>query len=213
MAMAPLRRAARNPGQGRIIALAIASLLAIAAGLPAFAQQAPAKKLADGPAAPAASPSAGAPQNATSSSTFEDWTVRCQTTPPAPKACEVAQTIATRNPQQQQSPIAEIVFGHVAKTDPMLLVVQLPPGVYLPTGVTLVVDDKSPPLSAVFTRCLQTCMAQVELKLEIVQALRATAKSEPGRLEFEDGAQRKLALPVSFKGLAAALAARDAQVE
>jgi len=43
MAMAPLRRAARNPGQGRIIALAIASLLAIAAGLPAFAQQAPAK--------------------------------------------------------------------------------------------------------------------------------------------------------------------------
>jgi invasion protein IalB len=124
----------------------------------------------------------------------------------------VAQTIATRNPQQQQSVIAEIVFGRLARTDPMRLVIQLPPGVYLPPGVTLVLDDKATPLAALFTRCLQTCMAEAELKPETIQQLRAP-RTEPGRLEFEDGARRKLALPVSFKGLSAALAAREEQAQ
>ncbi len=39
-------------------------------------------------------------------------------------------------------------------------VIQLPPGVYLPTGANLVIDDKTAPLTAVFTHCLQTCMAE-----------------------------------------------------
>lgn len=138
--------------------------------------------------------------------------MRCETKPPAQKACEAVQTIATRNPQQQQNVIAEIVFGRMTRTDPVRMIVQVPPGVYLPSGANLVVDDKTT-LAAVFTRCLQTCMAEAELKSEMVQALRAQNRTEPARLEFDDGSRRKLALPVSLKGLAAALAAREDQAQ
>lgn len=170
---------------------------------------------APGVAAPA-TPAKGIgsnPQASTSTSTYEDWVVRCETKPPAPKICEVVQTIATRNPQQQQNAIAEVVFGRVGKSDPMKLIVQVPPGVYLPAGIRLVVDDKTPPLTATFTRCLQTCMAETEIKPDAIQILKSRIKAEPGRLEFEDGAHRQVKLPVSLKGLPAALAAREEQVQ
>jgi invasion protein IalB len=174
-----------------------------------------AQTTAPGVAAPATSTKAAGnnPQASTSTSTFEDWVVRCETKPPAPKICEVVQTIATRNQQQQQNAIAEVVFGRVGKSDPMKLIVQVPPGVYLPAGIHLVVDDKTPPLTATFTRCLQTCMAEAEIKPDAIQSLKSRTKAEPGRLEFEDGGHHQVKLPVSFKGLPAALAAREEQVQ
>jgi invasion protein IalB len=105
------------------------------------------------------------------------------------------------------------VFGRLAKADPFKLVVQVPPGVYLPSGIRLVVDDKTPPLTATFTRCLQTCMAETEIKSDVVQILKSRTKAEPGRLEFEDGTRQQVKLPVSFKGLPAALAAREEQLQ
>jgi invasion protein IalB len=170
---------------------------------------------APGVAAPAtpAKEAGNKPQASTSTSTFEDWVVRCETKPPASKICEVVQTIAARNQQQQQSAIAEVVFGRVGKSDPMKLIVQVPPGVYLPSGIRLVVDGRTPPLTATFTRCLQTCMAEAEIKPETIQTLKSRTKAEPGRLEFEDGAHQQVKLPVSFKGLPAALAAREEQVQ
>ncbi|GEC17227.1 hypothetical protein NWI01_31190 [Nitrobacter winogradskyi] len=168
-----------------------------------------------GVAAPAtpAKGTGNSPQTSTSTQTFEDWVVRCETKSPAPKICEVAQTIATRNQQQQQSAVAEVVFGRVSKSDSMKLIVQVPPGVYLPAGIRLVVDDKTPPLTATFTRCIQTCMAEAEIKPDAIQLLKGRTKAEPGRLEFEDGAHQQIKLPVSFKGLPAALAAREEQVQ
>jgi invasion protein IalB len=162
------------------------------------------------PAASGAGP-VNSPQVSTSTSTFEDWIVRCEVKPPAAKVCEAVQSIAARNQQQQQSVIAEVVFGRLTKTEPFKLIVQLPPGVYLPSGVRLVLDDKTPPLAATFTRCQQSCMAEAELKPETVQILKGKTKTEPGRLEFEDGAHHQVRLPLSFKGLPAALAAREEQ--
>lgn len=188
----------------RTVAMAAAMLAALS-----LLVAAPSRAQTRAPQPPAAAQSNGNPQASTSSSTYDDWVVRCEAKPPAPKACEVVQTIAARNQQQQQSPIAEIVFGRMTKAEPVRLVIQLPPGVYLPAGASIVLDDKTPPLAAVFTRCLQTCMAEAELKPEVVQLLKSRTKAEPGRLEFEDGARRKASLPVSFKGLSAALAARE----
>jgi invasion protein IalB len=139
--------------------------------------------------------------------------LRCETKPPAAKVCEVAQTISARNQQQQQSVIAEVVFGRIAKADPFKLIIQLPPGVYLPTGASVIVDDNSPAISTSFTHCQQTCVAEADVKPEIVQTLKSKTKPEPGRLEFEDGTRHKVALPLSFKGLPAALAARDQQAQ
>ena len=169
---------------------------------------------AHSPHSPAPASSAGptnSPQASTSSSTFDDWIVRCEVKPPAAKVCEAVQTIAARNHQQQQSVVAEVVFGRLTKAEPVKLIIQLPPGVYLPSGARLILDDKTPPLAASFTRCLQTCMAEAELKPETVQILKGKTKTEPGRLEFEDGAHHQVRLPLSFKGLPAALAAREEQ--
>ena len=162
------------------------------------------------PSAQAAPPAASAPQSSTSTATFDDWLVRCETRPPGPKVCEAAQAIAARGANQQQSVIAEVVFGRIGKTDPMKLIVQLPPGVWLPSGASFTVGD-GPAVALIFTRCTQACVAEAELKPEFVQTLRGWTKTDPARLEFEDGAQRKVALNVSLKGLPAALAARDDQ--
>ena len=105
------------------------------------------------------------------------------------------------------------MLGRLARTEPFKLIVQLPPGVYLPSGVRLVLDDKTPPLAATFTRCQQSCMAEAEIKPETVQILKSKTKTEPGRLEFEDGARQQVKLPLSFKGLPAALTARDEQAK
>jgi invasion protein IalB len=153
---------------------------------------------------------APAPQSSTSTSTFDDWLVRCETRPPAPKVCEAAQAIATRGANQQQSVIAEVVFGRVSKTDPMKLIVQLPAGVWLPSGASFTVGD-GPAIALTYTRCTQSCVAEAEVKPEFLQTLRGWTKTDPARLEFEDGAQRKVELNVSLKGLPAALAARDDQ--
>ena len=158
----------------------------------------------------APAPAATTPQSSTSTSTFDDWLVRCETRPPAPKVCEAAQTIAARGPNQQQSVIAEVVFGRVSKAEPMKLIVQLPPGVWLPAGATFAISD-GPSVALVYTRCTQACIAEAELKPEFIQTLRNWTKTDPARLEFDDGAQRKVALNVSLKGLPAALVARDDQ--
>ncbi len=177
---------------------------------PEMAANAQAPARAPQPVAPVPAAASG-PGASTSTTTFEDWVVRCETKPPSPKVCEVAQTISARNQQQQQSVIAEVVFGRMTKTDPFKLIVQLPPGVYLPGGASVLVDDKTPAISAIFTHCQQTCVAEAELKPEAIQMVRSKTRPEPGRLEFEDVPRHKVALPLSLKGLPAALAARDEQ--
>ena len=169
-----------------------------------------AKSVPTPPVNPSAQAAPPTPQSSTSTETFDDWLVRCETRPPGPKVCEAAQAIAARGANQQQSVIAEVVFGRVNKADPMKLIVQLPPGVWLPSGASFTVGD-GPAVALTFTRCTQTCVAEADLKPEFVQTLRGWTKTDPARLDFEDGAQRKVGLNVSLKGLPAALAARDDQ--
>lgn len=151
---------------------------------------------------PQTSPTTG-PQTSTSSATFEDWVMRCETKPPAPQICEIVQAIATRS-GQQQAVIAQVVLGRTAKTAPVRVIIQVPVGVWLPAGTSIVMEDQTPAIPVSYTRCMQNiCMAEADLKPETLQILRKQAK--PGKLEFEDGTRRKVALPLSFKGFAAAL--------
>ncbi len=142
---------------------------------------------------------------------FGDWVLRCQAAAGGAKICEVAQTIAVKPQKDQKQPqfIAEIVFGKLNKTQPMFMVTQVPLGAWLPAGAT-VTADKLPAIRATFTRCAQTCMAEIALTPANLTALKG--ESGPGRLLIEDGAQHSVTLPLSFKGLSQALAARDKAV-
>lgn len=175
--------------------LALALVATAAFSHASLAQQAPA------PAAPrAAAPAGNAPQSTTA--TYQDWIVRCETRAEGPKVCEIAQGIQA---QGQQGLVAQIALGRLSKTDPYHLVIQLPAGVWLPTGVSLQFEDKTAPIALPFTRCLQVCIADLELKPDQINVLKArTARAQ---IAFEDGARNKVQLPISFNGFAAALEA------
>ncbi|WP_051357021.1 invasion associated locus B family protein [Azorhizobium doebereinerae] len=202
----------------RLGLLAAALTLGLASAPAAFAQTAApatapaAKKPAAAPAAPkpaAPGPALGQEDSGPTrtTATYDDWVVRCERSDVVggAKVCEAAQTLQIGNPQQGLS--AQVVFGRLTKEAPMRLVVQLPVGVWLPTGIRFVYGEKARTVAAQYKFCIRACIADVELSAEDVAELGTAAG--PGKLEFLDRNQQPVALDISFKGLAAALAARD----
>ena len=130
-----------------------------------------------------------APQQTTA--TYEDWIVRCETLsgPPVRKSCEMVQSTQAKG---SQGVISQIAIGRVTKTDPVKLVVQLPIGIWLPSGVKLVANAKDPGLLATFKRCLpQACFADVDLSNDALRHYRGATEQDA-------------TLPMSFKGFGTA---------
>lgn len=152
--------------------------------------------------APAPAGASEAPSSTTA--TYGDWLVRCTAQPSVPDGlCEVVQGIRVTD---RQGLLAQIVFGRVNADDPLRLVVQLPLGIWLPGGATLFLEaEGGAGLQAPFTICANACLANIALPPALLGQLQAAPG--PGRIEFVDGAQRRVVLPLSFKGLRAALAA------
>ncbi|WP_454918347.1 invasion associated locus B family protein [Xanthobacter sediminis] len=159
----------------------------------------PKKPAATQPAAQPAASDAASPQATTA--TYGDWVVRCVT--PEPQAPRICEAVTGVQAQGQQGLLAQVVIGRVAKDQPARLIVQLPAGVFLPPGATLYLDEKAQSgLNTAFSSCPRGCFADVELKADQLAALKA-AKG-PGRLEFVDAARKRIAVPISFNGIAAA---------
>ena len=130
--------------------------------------------------------------------TYDDWTERCEMVGTV-KTCEIEQTS-----QVQGQPFSQVAIGRPSKAEPMRIVFQVPINVWLPAGVTLVVDDKDPTgINATFKRCVGSgCFADAELGDDAVKKLRA--RSDKGKLVFKDATQRVVNVPVSLKGFAPA---------
>ena len=144
--------------------------------------------------------SAQTPQQTTA--TYEDWIVRCETLagPPPKKSCEMVQSTQ----MQGQGVISQVAVGRPVKGQPVKIVVQLPNGVWLPTGVKLSAAGVSDPgLVGTFKRCLNGCFADFEVKDDTIKKLRSM--TEPGQIQFKDGTVKDISLPLSFKGFGAAL--------
>jgi len=148
----------------------------------------------------APAPATPALQPEMTTATYQDWLMRCVQPAGKPKLCEIAQTIQMEG---QAGPIAVLAVGKVEPTDPLHLTIQLPAGVWLPAGVTFTYNDKAPPVSLEFKRCLQGCFAEVDIDKALEQGLRNAA--DPGSITFENGARKPVTLQISFKGFSAAL--------
>ena len=136
---------------------------------------------------------AQSPQRTTA--TYDDWTVRCEVNDTV-KSCEMAQAMQIKG---QAQPVTQIAIGRPAKNDPLKIVFQVPINVWLPSGLKLTSDEKDSGIVGVYRRCLPSaCIADAELKEEVVKKLRAL--TENGKLQFKDGGQQEIAIPVSFKG-------------
>ncbi|MFG1461260.1 invasion associated locus B family protein [Xanthobacter sp. DSM 24535] len=170
------------------------------------AAAAPKKPAPAKPAAPAAAAPATDDSPSRTTATYEDWVVRCERPEGAPaKVCEVSQTLQIGD--KQQGLMAQIAFGRLKPDAPLLMVLQLPAGVWLPAGTRFTYDEKAKPVAAAYKFCIRACIADVELSAADATAL-GNAKGS-GKVEFLDRAQSPISLPISFNGLSAALAARD----
>lgn len=132
-------------------------------------------------------------------STHDDWTVRCAEEQ-GKKACEAVQTLQTQD--------LKSILAHVAvraeKGGPVRLIVQVPPGVWLPANITFKVEGVKDILLT-YKRCGQNCVASTELSADEIAALQASAGK--GELVFENGSRQPIQLPLSFKGLGEAMRA------
>ena len=131
---------------------------------------------------------------------YDDWVVSC--VPPGPgaqKACE-----AVHHQMIQGQPVGQITIGLPAKSGPLKIFFQVPPNVWLQTGVKFVFDPKAPPFVVPFRWCVSDrCLADAELT--DAQVTRLRAQTNPGKVEFKEASQRDVSIPVSFKGFALAL--------
>lgn len=152
-----------------------------------------------GGAAPAWAQDAAAVQPAETTATYQDWLMRCVAQPDQPRTCEVVQKLQLEG----QGVIATIAVGRATADSPLLIVIQVPQGVWLPADITLKVSEPADPLLLDYKRCGQVCVAEATLDAEDIERMKAA--TEPGSFTFQDGTQRAVALPVSFDGFSAAL--------
>ncbi|THF49374.1 invasion protein IalB [Agrobacterium vitis] len=179
----------------RSTAVLVSLLVALAGGpLSAVAQT----KAAGTQAKPVAPAETNAqPQGTTA--TYQDWLVRCVTAAENARTCEIVQNLQVEG----RGLVATVALGKIDPKDSLRMVVQVPSGVWLPTGVTLKIDEKANPLHLEYKRCLQGCFAEIEVDAPILQALKSATQA--GSFTFEDGNRRAVTLPLSFSGFTPAL--------
>ena len=145
------------------------------------------------------------PERATA--TYGDWTAICVQPSDGQKVCELAHAQFAEGITE---PVGQITIGRASKAEPLKLFVQIPPNVWLGSGVRLVLDDKDPGIALTLRWCTSArCHADAELTDATVKLMRA--QSEPGRVEFKEASERDVATSVSFRGFAAALAYLEKQ--
>jgi invasion protein IalB len=203
------------PKLRKSVSLATAAMLAVIIGSAAVqAQQQPAPRPAlpprpagqpQAPSQPQSQPPAqgDAPQSTTA--TYGDWVLQCQTQagPPPQKLCEMAQ-VAQAQVQGRTVPFSRIGIVRPVKGEPIRFIVQVPVNVSFATNVHVQTADADPGIVAPFARCLPSgCFADFDLKEEMLRKFRAAAAG--GKLTFADAGGHEISAPVSFSGFAQAL--------
>lgn len=164
-----------------------AALLMASAGA-AIAQQPP-------PAQPRP-PQTETPQSTTA--TYGDWVVQCQTVPgPPPKeVCDMAQVTQL---QGKNVPFSRVAVAHPEKGQPVKLVVQVPVNASFKAEVRIQTADSDPGVAAPFANCTPNgCFAMFDLNENALKKLHAAATA--GKLSFADAGGHEVAVPISFKG-------------
>lgn len=157
-----------------------------------------------GPKAPLAESKSGAAQGPQHTvQTFGDWSVRCDirygNSPQ--KICDLAQLFSAKG--GGAPPVAQLMIERHNKKEPMRMVLQLQANAFMTPGVNFVYDDKQPALSLAFSRCFpNACFASGPLAEDIARGLRS--QTGAARIEFKDGSERDVAVPVSLNGFATA---------
>lgn len=166
---------------------------------PATPAPAPAAPASTPPAAPAA-PAPVTNDPAQTTATYGDWVLRCVRPESGPRVCEVVQSMVV---QGQQQPVAQVAVGY-DKTD-LRFTMLVPPAISLSRAPFLgIAGATQPHYDLTWRRCLPNgCFADVQVGTEMQKLLRS--RSDPMQIEFKDAGERDVKLPLSLRGLTAAL--------
>ncbi|SHL08734.1 Invasion protein IalB, involved in pathogenesis [Bradyrhizobium lablabi] len=136
--------------------------------------------------------------------TYDDWTVSCRTAQASNETnCDMTQVQTIKG---QKNPVGQVTFARTAKDGPILLVVQIPPTLWIESGVKFAFDEKDPGFPVTVKWCAPSrCFAQSELSKDQIAKLKARA--DPATIEYKEASQHEVSLPVSFKGFGPAFEA------
>ena len=134
---------------------------------------------------------------------FGDWILRCTHPEGRAKNCELVQSL---NAQGQV--VAQFALGRPEAGQPLRLTLAIPPNVALDTPPRLVPiaagADARGVLDLVWRRCFPNiCLADVAPSDALLQQFRR--QTENAQVRFVSGEGRENTLPLSLRGLAAAL--------
>ncbi|MFN7305418.1 MAG: invasion associated locus B family protein [Alphaproteobacteria bacterium] len=134
---------------------------------------------------------------------FGDWILRCTQPEGRAKNCEIVQSL---NAQGQV--VAQFALGRAEAGQPLRLTLAIPPNVALDTPPRLVPiaagAEARGVLDLAWRRCLPTvCLADLAPSEALLQQFRR--QSENAQIRFVSGEGRENTLPMSLRGISAAL--------
>jgi invasion protein IalB len=127
---------------------------------------------------------------------FQDWLVRCQAVKEE-VGCGMSQQILD---QKARQPILQLHLARAPSGEGHQLVVVLPLGVTVPSGIVVQVDEAK--RNVAFTQCLPGgCVAPVALDAALLELLKS---GKEARVAVVDRTGQTVAVPFSLKGFDAA---------
>lgn len=130
---------------------------------------------------------------------FDDWVIECENVE-NDQRCYASQNVIVREKNKR---ILKISVGPIGPKGQNLLVAVLPLGVSIQAGAAYKIDDHQQ-VSLVIQHCIaEGCVAGAPLDADSIKALQAGKTMTIGVIPF--GTPQTVTLPVSLKGLSAAL--------
>lgn len=214
------RPAARAAGTAGIRIRSSRSYLVPLIAALALSGQALAQSSAPAPASTPPGAAAASGQPDATSAAYGDWVLQCQRegAQVAGPSCELRQVVLGEG----QRPIAQLAIARLSAQAPLKVAVVLPTHASFAEAPRLAAGEAGAAgtasaaaeavVSLVWRRCLPVgCFADGDLAEAVTRQWRsqapgpAQAQAATGRLVFQDGSGRAVALPVSFRGVGEAL--------
>ncbi|MFY7925000.1 MAG: invasion associated locus B family protein [Aquidulcibacter sp.] len=190
----------RNKAMERVVMrLVFGVLLVFCIGF--FSPSASAQAQAQAQAPNNAAPAAAQPEFTTAG--FGDWLLRCSQPEGRARNCEVIHAVTV-----QGQTLAQLAIGRAAAGQPLMLTLVVAPNITVTTAPKIALPGAAGRASSNvdlnWRRCLPgLCFADANASDASLAQMRR--QTENGRLDFQTADGRDMQLPISFRGISAAL--------
>jgi len=135
---------------------------------------------------------------------FGDWVARCTVPQGAQtQSCALLQNIQQKTPDGKRRSLLAITVGYQGPNKVPTIILRVPLGIYLPTGLTLEFPGAKP-VRIVLEICAPNgCVGAAALTAEMLDAMK---KGDRGKVALQDNRRRTINIPISLKGFTAGFA-------